>query len=86
MKMSLSLYPIERESAMKILNNVLKQPMVGYGVPKKQQIIFKRPGGCNIGRSASASRQLGQARNHQRVPCEICEKQLIKHHIWSLSR
>ncbi|CAF1325926.1 unnamed protein product [Adineta ricciae] len=76
----------ERESAMKILNNVLKQPMVGYGVPKKQQIIFKRPAGCNIGRSASASRQLGHARNHQRVPCEICEKQLIKHHIWSLSR
>ncbi|UJR36726.1 hypothetical protein I4U23_029442 [Adineta vaga] len=76
----------ERESAMKILNDVLKQPTIGYGIPKKRQIIFKKPGGHNTVRTGSAARQLGHARNHQRIPCEICEKQLIKHHIWSLSR
>ncbi|CAF1337479.1 unnamed protein product [Adineta steineri] len=77
----------EREQAMKMLNAVVNRPIMGYDIPKKPQpVLFKPSPVITPGRTASNSRQLGQARNHQRVPCDICEKQLIKHHIWSLSR
>ena len=69
---------LERESAMKILRDVLHQPMMGYDIPIKQQ---------TTSRTNSATRKLGRTRTpHRRIPCEICEKQLIKHHVWNLSR
>ncbi|CAF4410574.1 unnamed protein product, partial [Adineta steineri] len=72
----------EREQAMKMLNAVVNRPIMGYDIPKKPQpVLFKPSPVITPGRTASNSRQLGQARNHQRVPCDICEKQLIKHHI-----
>jgi len=72
---------IERESAMKILRQVLNQPIMGYDIPKQQ--TFKKP----LLRTNSAARKLGRTRNpHKRIPCEICEKQLIKNHVWSLNR
>jgi len=78
---------IERESAMKILNDLSYQPIIGYEIPKRHQVIFqssRRSSSSN--RTSSGIRQLGRTRTHQRIPCEICEKHLIKHHIWSLNR
>lgn len=71
---------------MKILKDVLHQPFVGYDIPKKHQVLFNKSPVLSSSRAGSAVRQLGRTRNHQRIPCEICEKHLIKHHIWSLSR
>ena len=63
---------------MKILHDVLHQPILGYDIPIKQTATT---------RSNSAPRKLGRTRTpHQRTACEICEKQLIKHHVWNLSR
>ncbi|CAF3397132.1 unnamed protein product [Rotaria sp. Silwood1] len=76
----------ERESAMKILHEVLNQPVMGYDIPTKQQTLFKQAPTPTPVRSLSATRKLGRTRTHQRIPCEICEKQLIKRHLWDLSR
>ncbi len=65
---------------MKILHDVLNQPIMGYDIPNKQSV----PPASK--RTHSASRKLGRTRTHQRIPCEICEKQMIKHHVWNLSR
>ena len=63
---------------MKILRDVLHQPIMGYDIPIKQQIS---------NRTNSATRKLGRPRTgHKRFPCEICEKEMIKHHLWNLSR
>jgi hypothetical protein len=73
---------VERESAMKILNDVLQKPIMGYDPPIQQQV--SRP---SSKRRDSASRKLGRTRTpHQRIPCEICEKQLIKNHVWNLTQ
>ena len=77
---------IERESAMKILHDVLNQPVMGYDIPSKQQTVFKHTQSSSPVRNSSASRKLGRTRTHQQIPCEICEKQLIKRHVWNLSQ
>ncbi|CAF2383885.1 unnamed protein product [Rotaria sp. Silwood2] len=76
----------ERESAMKILHEVLNQPVMGYDIPTKQQTLFKQAPTPPPVRTSSATRRLGRTRTHQRIQCEICEKQLIKRHVWDLSR
>jgi hypothetical protein len=69
---------LERESAMKILRDVLHPQIMGYEIPIKQQPI-RRP--------HSTTRKLGRTRTpHQRIPCEICEKEMIKRHVWSLNQ
>lgn len=78
-------YFLERESAMKILRDVLNQPVMGYDIPTKQKPLFKQPPAPAPVRTTSATRKLGRTRNHQRIPCDVCEKQLIKNHLWSLS-
>jgi hypothetical protein len=51
---------------------------MGYDIPIKQQPI-RRP--------HSTTRKLGRTRTpHQRIPCEICEKEMIKRHVWSLNQ
>ena len=77
---------VERESAMKILRDVLHQPMMGYDTPMKQQNFFKQPPAPPPVRTSSATRKLGRTRTHQHIPCEICEKQMIKRHVWDLRR
>lgn len=68
---------------MKILHDVLYQPIMGYDIPK-QQSLSKNPPSL---RTNSAPRKLGRTRNpHQRIPCEICEKALIKRHVWNLNQ
>ncbi|CAF3083261.1 unnamed protein product [Rotaria socialis] len=76
----------ERESAMKILQDVLNQPVMGYDIPTKPKAVFKQPPVPPPVRTSSGTRKLGRTRTHQRLPCEICEKQLIKHQVWNLSR
>ncbi|CAF0951670.1 unnamed protein product [Rotaria sordida] len=76
----------ERESAMKILHEVLNQPVMGYDIPTKQQTLFRQAPVPPPARTSSATRKLGRTRTHQRIPCDICEKQLIKRHLWDLSR
>lgn len=77
---------VERESALKILQDVLTQPIMGYDVPTKPRTVFKQPPVPPPVRTTSCTRKLGRTRNHQRLPCEICEKQMIKHHVWNLAR
>lgn len=63
---------------MKILRDVLHQPIVGYDIPIKS---------LKANRSTSAPRKLGRTRKpHQRTVCEICEKQMIKRHVWNMNR
>ena len=71
---------------MKILNDVLNQPIMGYDIPTRHQMIFKQAPAPPSVRTNSATRKLGRTRTHQRISCEICEKQLIKRHVWDLSR
>jgi hypothetical protein len=72
---------------MKILRDVLSQPIMGYDTPKKQQTVFQTAPVPPSVRTNSATRKLGRTRHlHQRIPCEICEKELIKRHVWNLSR
>lgn len=72
---------------MKILNEVLNQPIMGYDIPKQRSSSLKKPSSAPGSRTNSATRKLGRTRNpHKRIPCEICEKALIKHHVWNLSR
>ena len=76
------MYVLERESALKILQDVLNKPIMGYDFPKKSN--KQTPPSL---RASSASRKLGRTCSvHRRIPCEICEKQLIKHHIWTLNQ
>jgi hypothetical protein len=77
---------LERESAIKILKDVLNQPVMGYDIPTKQQTVFKQPPVPPPIRTSSATRKLGRTRTHQQIPCEICEKELIKQHVWNLTR
>lgn len=35
---------------------------------------------------SSSKRKLGQTRNSHKIPCAICEKNLIKQHVWDLNR
>ncbi|CAF1367172.1 unnamed protein product [Adineta steineri] len=62
----------ERASAMKIVQDVLNPSMLGYD---------KQP----TTRSLSVPRKLGYTRTQHKFPCEICEKLLIKRHVWDLS-
>jgi hypothetical protein len=72
---------------MKTLNDVLNKPIMGYDIPTKQQTVFKTSPLSSSLRTKSATRKLGRTRNpHRRIPCEICEKELIKRHIWNLNR
>jgi len=72
---------------MKILHDVLNQPIMGYDIPTKQQTIFKKSPLSSSLRINSVTRKLGHIRNpHRRISCEICEKELIKHHLWNLNR
>ncbi|CAF1127005.1 unnamed protein product [Rotaria sp. Silwood1] len=75
----------ERASAMKILQDVLNQPIVGYENQTKQKSVFKQPPAPPPVRTASATRKLGRTRTQHQFPCEICEKLLIKRHVWDLS-
>ncbi len=59
---------------------------MGYDSPTKQQTVFKKAPAPPPVRTCSATRKLGRTRTHQRIPCEICEKQYIKRHVWDLSR
>ena len=69
---------LERASAMKILRDVLRPSIMGYEIPYKQH---------STRRSVSAPRKLGRTRNpHRRIPCEICEKEMIKRHVWNLNK
>lgn len=77
---------IERASAMKILQEVLNQPIVGYDPPNKKKSHLKTAPAPPPVRAASATRKLGRTRTQHRFPCEICEKLLIKRHVWDLSR
>jgi hypothetical protein len=77
-KSSISIDCLERASAMKILRDVLRPSIMGYEIPIKQQP--RR-------RAVSAPRKLGRTRNpHRRIPCEICEKEMIKRHVWNLNQ
>ncbi len=70
---------------MKILQDVLNQPVVGYDNQSKPKTVFKQPPAPPPLRSGSATRKLGRTRTQHQFPCEICEKLLIKRHVWDLS-
>lgn len=70
---------------MKILKEVLNQPMMGYDSPTKSKPIFKQAPAPPPVRTASATRKLGRTRTQHQFPCEICEKLLIKRHVWDLA-
>lgn len=70
---------------MKILQDVLNQPVNGYDEPTKTKSVFKQPPAPPPVRASSATRKLGRTRTQHRFPCEICEKLLIKRHVWDLS-
>jgi len=76
---------LERASAMKILQDVLNQPITGYENQTKQKPVFKQPPAPPPVRGSSAIRKLGRTRTQHQFPCEICEKLLIKRHVWDLS-
>lgn len=63
---------LERASALKIVQDVLNPTSFNYD---KQ----------NSNRTLSATRKLGRTRTQHKFPCEICEKLLIKRHVWDLS-
>ena len=50
------------------------------------------PSGSNTGaygirtRPPSSKRKLGQTRNLHKIPCAICEKALLKQHVWDLNK
>ncbi|CAF2704610.1 unnamed protein product [Rotaria sp. Silwood2] len=75
----------ERASAMKILHDVLNQPIIGYENQTKQKPVFKQAPAPPPVRTSSATRKLGRTRTQHQFPCEICEKLLIKRHVWDLS-
>ncbi|CAF1227139.1 unnamed protein product [Rotaria sordida] len=75
----------ERASAMKILHEVLNQPIVGYENQTKHKPVFKQAPAPPPIRTSSATRKLGRTRTQHQFPCEICEKLLIKRHVWDLS-
>ncbi len=60
---------------MKIVQEVLNPPIMGYDNKSKQ----------TSARASSATRKLGRTRTQHKFPCEICEKLLIKRHVWDLS-
>ena len=70
---------------MKLLQDVLNQPVNGYDEPTKAKSVFKQPPAPPPVRASSATRKLGRTRTQHRFPCEICEKLLIKRHVWDLS-
>jgi hypothetical protein len=70
---------------MKILQDVLNQPIVGYDNPSKTKSVFKRPPAPPPIRATSATRKLGRTRTQHRFPCEICERLMIKRHVWDLT-
>lgn len=70
---------------MKILQEVLNQPRMGYDIPTKQKPASKQAPVPPPVRSASAPRKLGRTRTQHHFPCEICEKLLIKRHVWDLN-
>ena len=37
-------------------------------------------------RPPSSKRKLGQTRSLHKFPCEICEKILLKQHVWDINR
>ena len=71
---------------MKLLQEVLNQPIMGYDIPTKKKNHSKQAPAPPPVRASSATRKLGRTRNQHRFPCEICEKLLIKRHVWDLSR
>jgi len=76
---------LERASAMKLLQDVLNQPIIGYENQTKQKPVFKQAPAPPPVRVASGTRKLGRTRTQHQFPCEICEKLLIKRHVWDLS-
>jgi hypothetical protein len=70
---------------MKILQEVLHKPIMGYDNEKKQNTVFKQAPAPPPVRVSSATRKLGRTRTQHQFPCEICEKLLIKRHVWDLS-
>ncbi|CAF2139808.1 unnamed protein product [Rotaria magnacalcarata] len=75
----------ERASAMKLLHDVLNQPMLGYDVQTRQKPASKQAPAPPPVRTRSATRKLGRTRTQHNFPCEICEKLLIKRHVWDLN-
>lgn len=75
----------ERASAMKILQEVLHQPVTTMETTNKTKTVFKQPPAPPPVRTASATRKLGRTRTQHKFPCEICEKLLIKRHVWDLN-
>jgi hypothetical protein len=70
---------------MKILQDVLNQPVIGYDNQPKVKTVFKQAPAPPPVRSSSATRKLGRTRTQHQFPCEICEKLLIKRHLWDLN-
>ncbi|CAF1484672.1 unnamed protein product [Adineta ricciae] len=62
----------ERASALKIVQDVLNPSHFGYDRQASN-------------RTLSGTRKLGRTRTQHKFPCEICEKLLIKRHVWDLS-
>ena len=84
-RLSIRFFRLERASAMKILQDVLNQPASGYenqGRPPKP--VFKQAPAPPPVRASSATRKLGRTRTQHKFPCEVCEKLLIKRHVWDL--
>lgn len=63
---------LERASALKIVQDVLNPSHLGYARQASN-------------RTLSGTRKLGRTRTQHKFPCEICEKLLIKRHVWDLS-
>lgn len=70
---------------MKLLHDVLNQPMVGYDVQARQKTASKQAPAPPPVRTGSGTRKLGRTRTQHNFPCEICEKLLIKRHVWDLN-
>ena len=70
---------------MKILQEVLHQPVTNLDTPNKTKTVFKQPPAPPPVRAVSATRKLGRTRTQHQFPCEICEKLLIKRHVWDLN-
>ena len=70
---------------MKILQEVLNQPIMSYDTQTKRKTPLKQAPAPSPVRTTSATRKLGRTRTQHQFPCEICEKLLIKRHVWDLS-
>lgn len=70
---------------MKILQDVLQQPVSTMDSTNKTKPIFKQAPAPPPTRAKSATRKLGRTRTQHKFPCEICEKLLIKRHVWDLN-